>query len=403
MFPELVVISFLELGGVLLLLAELGFMGVFVGGVRVGTGLSGEETIYPEVPEWGQMLSEDGSVNVLGIWTGYEGGFSRELVIIFTTYGGADDDFQDLGLMLEMIRLLKDQDINPRRSLMFVAWQEGTDGPKGVDAYFKNERNFHYLGLNLIGDNPLPTLALHIEESDEARFWIQNDVQDQLPKLLARIAAKIDAQLQQPAGIEEAPIIERIPWIHVGLPLEGVDNKAYAGEHLQDLGEILVMTLITFARDEDAWEETDYGAEAVEMPVSSTSTPIPTSVTEDEVIPAVAEILWGRPEMGEVFQPGDVLNVSFLLRGAPGAYFEGEAYFEVRVQVTVQRFENDEELDRLWDRLNGGFFSGIILLPYSMEPGEYSINVSLLSETLHGHPLELAGETSRNFTVVSGE
>ncbi len=74
MFPELVVISFLELGGVLLLLAELGFMGVFVGGVRVGTGLSGEETIYPEVPEWGQMLSEDGSVNVLGIWTGYEGG-----------------------------------------------------------------------------------------------------------------------------------------------------------------------------------------------------------------------------------------------------------------------------------------------------------------------------------------
>ncbi len=58
MFPELVVISFLELGGVLLLLAELGFMGVFVGGVRVGTGLSGEETIYPEVPEWGQMLSE---------------------------------------------------------------------------------------------------------------------------------------------------------------------------------------------------------------------------------------------------------------------------------------------------------------------------------------------------------
>jgi hypothetical protein len=539
--PELVVISFLEMGGVLLLLAELGFMGVFVGGVLVGTGLGGSSTIYPDVPEWSQMLSEgtpylrskpfviigpavaffiaivglntlgeglrnlfdkvgvntsvllrkrfylalgglalasylviaytgphfwysqaasefeaanvnswvdqledvasqsvvegeasaiatyladqfktlglepgwqgglfdkgytymdeDGAVHVLGLWTGYEGGLSREMILIFTTYGGPDDGFQDLALMLEIVRFLKEQDVNPRRSLMFVAWQEGTNGPVGAESYFTNARNFRYLGLSLVGVPPVTTLALQIEENDEARFWVQSDVHNQLFDLIMHSAEKMDAQMQQGTGIEAQTPVEGVVWGHLGLPSDG---KKLDRRVIQDVGETLALTLIHLARDEEAWKGELYEAEILEAPISSTPTSIPTS-SPDEVSPAIAEVIWSRPAGGSVYQPGDALQIFFYLRGAPGAYLEGEAYTGARVQVTVQGVDNGEEIERWRDLLQDGMFIGYVILPRTIEPGEYMVKVTALSESLHGHPLELAGETTVTFTVKSAD
>lgn len=60
--PQLLVVSFLEMSAALLLLAELGFLGVFVGG---GSSFSMGELMapptpipLPEVPEWGMLISQ---------------------------------------------------------------------------------------------------------------------------------------------------------------------------------------------------------------------------------------------------------------------------------------------------------------------------------------------------------
>jgi peptide/nickel transport system permease protein len=55
--PSMVVLACLEMGGVLMLLAELGFIGVFIGGGTRTVLASDQLVTYFDVPEWGVMLS----------------------------------------------------------------------------------------------------------------------------------------------------------------------------------------------------------------------------------------------------------------------------------------------------------------------------------------------------------
>ena len=60
--PKLLVITFLEIGAVLILLGELGFVGVYIGGgshIATGDEITGINVVtLSEVPEWGAMLAE---------------------------------------------------------------------------------------------------------------------------------------------------------------------------------------------------------------------------------------------------------------------------------------------------------------------------------------------------------
>ncbi|MGD9092298.1 MAG: ABC transporter permease subunit, partial [Anaerolineales bacterium] len=60
--PQLLIITFIELGAVLLLMGELAFIGVYIGGgsrIALGDELTGIQVLtQAEVPEWGAMLAE---------------------------------------------------------------------------------------------------------------------------------------------------------------------------------------------------------------------------------------------------------------------------------------------------------------------------------------------------------
>lgn len=62
LLPQILVITFLELGAVLTLLGELAFIGVFIGGgsrIALGDELVGVQVVtQSQVPEWGAMLAE---------------------------------------------------------------------------------------------------------------------------------------------------------------------------------------------------------------------------------------------------------------------------------------------------------------------------------------------------------
>jgi ABC-type dipeptide/oligopeptide/nickel transport system permease component/predicted ABC-type transport system involved in lysophospholipase L1 biosynthesis ATPase subunit len=55
--PSLMVLACLEMGGVLMLLGELGFIGVFIGGGWTTRSVTDAVVTYFDVPEWGVMLS----------------------------------------------------------------------------------------------------------------------------------------------------------------------------------------------------------------------------------------------------------------------------------------------------------------------------------------------------------
>jgi len=68
--PSLIVLGVLEMGGVLMLLAELGFLNVFLGGgYQVEMAPTSRQTtiyFYSDVPEWGAMLA-----NIRNVWRSY--------------------------------------------------------------------------------------------------------------------------------------------------------------------------------------------------------------------------------------------------------------------------------------------------------------------------------------------
>lgn len=56
--PMLVVITLMEMGSVLMLLGELAFVGVFIGGGSHTTGVNDEAAVIAEIPEWGALLAD---------------------------------------------------------------------------------------------------------------------------------------------------------------------------------------------------------------------------------------------------------------------------------------------------------------------------------------------------------
>lgn len=57
LWPTLLSLAFLEMGGVLMLLGELGFLGVFIGGGLAAEGDWAPAVIYYDIPEWSVMLA----------------------------------------------------------------------------------------------------------------------------------------------------------------------------------------------------------------------------------------------------------------------------------------------------------------------------------------------------------
>ncbi len=56
--PQLIVVTLLEMSAVLMLLGELGFIGVYIGGGTLTTNFNDEQVLLPDVPEWGVMMAD---------------------------------------------------------------------------------------------------------------------------------------------------------------------------------------------------------------------------------------------------------------------------------------------------------------------------------------------------------
>ena len=56
-WPTMTSVAFLEMGGVLMLLGELGFLGVFIGGGLAAEGDAIPTVVYYDIPEWSVMLA----------------------------------------------------------------------------------------------------------------------------------------------------------------------------------------------------------------------------------------------------------------------------------------------------------------------------------------------------------
>ena len=123
-------------------------------------------------------LSEPQDVEVpcvLGYRVGSDLDVATELVVVFANYDGlgtdpdgtvfpaANHNASGVGMMLELARLWNEQQLDTRRSVLFVAWGGAQSDMRSAAEFFNNQFNFRHLITTNPNERVMPALMVHID------------------------------------------------------------------------------------------------------------------------------------------------------------------------------------------------------------------------------------------------
>lgn len=361
---------------------------------------------------------DDDSAHVLGFWPGYDQDLSGELIIFFTTYdvpaGNAENyplglqghDVADLAVMLETIKLLKAYDINPRRSLLFIAWQAAGSEANDLEEFSRNRDNFRRLSTGSAGVRIAPTMVFQIDSSDMASdgVWINPGSPDLIADLIKASAGKAGANVLPADTRTVAPLVSALPWTYLVWNDESAAVSANNQASLEQYGKTLSLTLVTLLREEQSWIAPPEEPELIFIP--PTPTPGGTPDPNSEETKAVGLVTFLEPSMETAFHPGDLFIARFQVFGNEGAYLAGQPYENLRIRGSVRSAANESIVT--FDQTSGGSgndgqYSVWISLPDDVEPGEYYLQITPTSTSYHGNDLELVGDIRIPFTITGEE
>lgn len=229
-------------------------------GARVRMSLSLDEIQETEIPA------------VLGFLPGSDFDLAHEMVVLFANYDGlgtepdgtvypsANDNASGVGVLLEMARLWQEQELNPRRSVMFVAWGGGQLENSGALEFLQNSRSFRHLPNASTGTELLPEVVFQVEESGAggSELFIHPASNHRLLKLVEDSAqqAGIDSIAEDSAEVAGRHLLrtDRAAWVYftwadaAASPEEDRLERIEA-EKLQIMGETLSLALTHIVRE----------------------------------------------------------------------------------------------------------------------------------------------------------
>lgn len=221
-------------------------------------------------------LSEPESVPtpaVLGFLPGTDAGLANQMVVLFahydalasepdgTRYPAANDSAAGTSMLLEIARLWHEQDLSPRRSVLFVAWGAGQLPHPQVGEYLSDLSSFRHLPNPRVGSEMAPAVVVELDhvggggdgllihpasdpllENAFERYAIQTGV-----PLLAAQGNEI-----YPPGIARVGGVDWLSfgWGHPAFPPAEDTLVRIEPEKLQAAGEVLVHFLTTMVRED---------------------------------------------------------------------------------------------------------------------------------------------------------
>jgi len=221
-------------------------------------------------------LSEAEDVDVpciLGYRIGSDLSLASDMVVLFTSYDGlgtdpdgtvfegANHDASGVGILLEIARLWDEQELDPRRSVLFVAWS-GMQLDRDLAADFFSDRfNFRHLITNDPRDKVVPRMMIQLDYVGAGgdAILVHPDSSDQLVELMEQPAAQTGAlvEVRSDSPEFESDIPGRnvqwmsIRWADAQTPPIDDTFENISREKLQQLGETLSLTLINLVREAD--------------------------------------------------------------------------------------------------------------------------------------------------------
>jgi len=153
-------------------------------------------------------LSEPQNVEVpcvLGYKIGSDFDLAGQLVVLFAAYDGlgmdpdgtvfpaANHDASGVGILLEMARLWQKQNLNARRSVLFVAWGGGQLDDSGAMGFLGDGRNFPYLPVRTMYRRFAPSMIFQLDYlgAGDDTLYIHPNSSDNLGRLLAETATEV--------------------------------------------------------------------------------------------------------------------------------------------------------------------------------------------------------------------
>lgn len=211
---------------------------------------------------WLEAPQAVGIPHVMGFLPGYDDDLADQLVIILAAYDGlgrepdgtiiptVDDSLASVGVMLEMARLWQAENLDPRRSVLFIAWGGGQLDESGAAAFLADNDHFRKLAARV--NTPPLTLALLFQlgalgESGQP-ILLEPQSDEALAALWQDAAQVTDLPVEYGRSPQPGLLTQTIP----ALAVHGAETSAPAGgERLAQVGQTLTLSLIEILRQAD--------------------------------------------------------------------------------------------------------------------------------------------------------
>jgi hypothetical protein len=208
---------------------------------------------------------------VLGHLLGSDFTISNELVVVLanydglgidpdgTVYEGANHNAAGASIMLEVARLWQQEELDPRRSVLFIAWGGGSLENSGMNEFLANERSLRHLPAVASRTRLSPELVFQLDYIGAGgdTLLVQPGSQSQLIELLEESASDVGIAVN-PEPEDAVPMIERwnapqSAWLSFAwdqaetTPAEDVLERIEA-DKLQAIGQIVSHVLTQVVR-----------------------------------------------------------------------------------------------------------------------------------------------------------
>ena len=207
---------------------------------------------------------------VLGYLPGSDYMLANEMVVLVAAYDGlgtdpddtqftgANHDASGVAVMLELARLWQQQDLNPRRMVLFIAWGGGSLQQSGLEEFLQDQQSFNALPANNTNRRRAPNTVIYLDNAGaggEALF-IHPGSTSTLVNLLSDSAS----QAGYPVEGEQIGSDQQLLYVHgAATAYISWSQPAYdplhdtldgiSAEKMQNLGEILSLALTTIVRE----------------------------------------------------------------------------------------------------------------------------------------------------------
>jgi hypothetical protein len=211
--------------------------------------------------------------SVIGYIPGSDLDLADEVVVLFTYYDGlgtdpdgtgfpaVNHDASGVAMLLELARLWQEQDLDTRRTTMFVAWGGASLEQPGAKEWIENDFNFRHIRSQSARGNISPAILLQLDfvGAGGEMIVVESDSRlDRLSRLIEETAAETEAPLADPE--EELTLSSDIVSTRIGSwaifgwqdanvsPEEDTLEKIDSAK-LNQFGELFALILTKLARE----------------------------------------------------------------------------------------------------------------------------------------------------------